>query len=232
MIRPDSLSLPVGDQAEVMAKHAEQEITDLQTRIAAIKAQLADDISDLLQEHSADLRDRAEIYWRCESIPVKILFPEAGNGGWLIAQKYPYWSWTCPECSAEVPVTSRTDLQQLRRRGHNAWDCQQCRWRNTERSAAEWQQEQARRREREHQLRTMPYKEYLQTPEWQERRKAALKRAGHSCQVCNRRRQLHVHHRTYERRGVELNRDLIVLCDECHALYHGKGLLATQRTAA
>jgi len=80
--------------------------------------------------------------------------------------------------------------------------------------------------ERERELRTMPYRDYLQTPEWQERRKAALKRAGYRCQVCNRGRTLHVHHRTYERRGAELASDLIDLCDECHALYHGKGLLA------
>ena len=72
----------------------------------------------------------------------------------------------------------------------------------------------------------MPYRDYLQTSEWQERRKAALKRTGYRCQVCNRGRTLHVHHRTYERRGAELASDLIVLCDECHALYHGKGLLA------
>lgn len=92
---------------------------------------------------------------------------------------------------------------------------------------AGWRTAAIEREHRENELRTMPYKQYLQTPEWQERRKAALKRAGHSCQVCNRRRMLHVHHRTYERRGVELARDLIALCDECHALYHGKGLLAS-----
>jgi 5-methylcytosine-specific restriction endonuclease McrA len=69
----------------------------------------------------------------------------------------------------------------------------------------------------------MPYREYLQTPEWQDRRRAALTRADRRCQVCNRsNRALHVHHRTYERRGAELETDLTVLCDQCHALYHGK----------
>ena len=80
--------------------------------------------------------------------------------------------------------------------------------------------------ERERELAAMPYREYLETPEWQARRKAALKQAGYRCQVCNRSRELHVHHRTYERRGAELPGDLTVLCDECHALYHGKGLVA------
>src|SRR6516165_10155986 len=62
--------------------------------------------------------------------------------------------------------------------------------------------------DRETQLRTMPYREYLQTPEWQDRRRAALTRADRRCQVCNRsNRALHVHHRTYERRGAELETD-------------------------
>jgi hypothetical protein len=79
---------------------------------------------------------------------------------------------------------------------------------------------------RARELAAIPYPEYLESPEWQARRRLALRKAGHACQVCNRSRTLHVHHRTYERRGAELAGDLIVLCDECHALFHGKGLLA------
>lgn len=86
--------------------------------------------------------------------------------------------------------------------------------------------------ERGRELAAMPYPDYLQTPEWQERRKIILKRAGYRCQVCNRDRSLHVHHRTYERRGVELPSDLTALCDDCHALYHDKGLLAAQTDVA
>jgi hypothetical protein len=77
-------------------------------------------------------------------------------------------------------------------------------------------------------LAQMPYPEYLETPEWQQRRRIMLKHAEHRCQVCNQDRQLRVHHRTYERRGNEQPGDLIVLCDECHALYHGKGLLPAE----
>jgi hypothetical protein len=81
-------------------------------------------------------------------------------------------------------------------------------------------------------LAQMPYQDYLQTAEWQERRKAALKRAGYRCQVCDRERLLHVHHRTYVRRGNELPGDLTVLCNECHALFHGKGLITDEPSAA
>lgn len=76
--------------------------------------------------------------------------------------------------------------------------------------------------ERTRELQLMPYPQYLLTPEWAERRRVATIRAGHCCQVCNKRGSLDVHHRTYARRGDELPADLTVLCDGCHALYHGK----------
>lgn len=80
--------------------------------------------------------------------------------------------------------------------------------------------------ERGQALAAMPYTEYLESPEWQARRKVMLRQAGYRCQVCNRDRRLHVHHRTYERRGMELPPDLVVLCDECHELFHQNGRLA------
>ena len=75
-------------------------------------------------------------------------------------------------------------------------------------------------------LRWMPYERYLKTFHWQETRASALDRAGNRCQVCNTTRGLHVHHRTYERRGAELPEDLIVLCRDCHSTFHKNGRLA------
>ena len=50
----------------------------------------------------------------------------------------------------------------------------------------------------------MPYRSYLQTPEWQAKRGRALQRAGYRCQVCTGSGgPLDVHHRTYARRGAE-----------------------------
>jgi replicative DNA helicase len=71
-------------------------------------------------------------------------------------------------------------------------------------------------------LKTMPYEEYLKTPEWAEKQANALQRADHRCQICNSPHSLHVHHRTYENRGDEQLENLTVLCDECHMLYHHK----------
>lgn len=69
-------------------------------------------------------------------------------------------------------------------------------------------------------LRSMSYPEYLQTPEWKRRAKAAKKAAGYRCQVCNKPGPLHAHHRTYEQRGNERPGDLIALCQDCHKLFH------------
>ena len=55
-------------------------------------------------------------------------------------------------------------------------------------------------------LKTMPYREYLQTPEWHARAEEAYGRFGFRCALCNDDRDLNAHHRTSERRGCELDR--------------------------
>ncbi len=70
-------------------------------------------------------------------------------------------------------------------------------------------------------LRTMPYREYLRTPEWRRARAAALVRAGFCCALDPAHvENLEVHHRTYERLGAEHADDLLVLCQDCHQLHH------------
>jgi hypothetical protein len=69
-------------------------------------------------------------------------------------------------------------------------------------------------------LRAMPYREYLQTPEWHTRAQETYARFGFRCALCNDDRDLNAHHRTYERRGCELPTDLTALCAGCHALFH------------
>ncbi len=70
-------------------------------------------------------------------------------------------------------------------------------------------------------LRDMPYEEYLQTPHWKRKREDKLRAVGYRCQVCHRGgRTLEVHHRTYDRRGEELDQDLTVLCRACHTTFH------------
>jgi len=71
-------------------------------------------------------------------------------------------------------------------------------------------------------LKSMPYKEYLQSDHWKAMRKRQLKLGNYKCNLCNSKDNLNVHHNTYENRGNEKDEDLIVLCQECHAKFHGK----------
>ena len=76
---------------------------------------------------------------------------------------------------------------------------------------------------RKKELAEMPYYEYIETPEWKERRQKHFKTAGFRCRLCNAKDYvLHVHHRTYKNRGDEKFFDLIVLCENCHHLFHEK----------
>lgn len=66
------------------------------------------------------------------------------------------------------------------------------------------------------------YQAYLQSPEWAAKRDAALLRFDGRCAVCNSADRLEVHHRTYERIYEEQVGDLIALCGDCHAKFHGQ----------
>lgn len=133
----------------------------------------------------------------------------------------------CGSCGAlfSFVCTSRNDLKstlvQLKRieskKRHNHFRCVKCREFESDRFAMKAHNRALRARE----LKTMPYNEYLKTPEWQLRRKNHLRSAGYKCQLCNNGDTvLDVHHRTYENRGDEHYRDLIVLCRDCHSKFH------------
>jgi hypothetical protein len=64
------------------------------------------------------------------------------------------------------------------------------------------------------------YRAYLQSEGWRITRNRALKIARYTCQRCGARRNVQVHHRTYERLGCEVDGDLEVLCRDCHEGHH------------
>lgn len=74
--------------------------------------------------------------------------------------------------------------------------------------------------------RSISYRAYLRGAVWAQKRAAAIARAGYRCQVCNRSGRLEVHHRDYSVCGHESEADLLVLCQECHALFHKHRRLA------
>ena len=67
------------------------------------------------------------------------------------------------------------------------------------------------------------YFAYMNSSTWREKRSAAIQRAGGRCQICGlSNRRLQVHHNSYERLGFESPEDLIVVCDRCHRMVHGR----------
>jgi 5-methylcytosine-specific restriction endonuclease McrA len=64
--------------------------------------------------------------------------------------------------------------------------------------------------------------QYLQSPEWAAKRKAALARAHYECEMCCTPTNLHVHHITYRNLYREKPNDLVALCPACHTRIHDK----------
>jgi 5-methylcytosine-specific restriction endonuclease McrA len=75
-----------------------------------------------------------------------------------------------------------------------------------------------------HELHQMPYKDFLNTYYWDIVRNYKLYQSQYLCSLCKKQGVLHVHHITYEHRGIELQhlKDLIVLCESCHKKFHDK----------
>lgn len=64
------------------------------------------------------------------------------------------------------------------------------------------------------------YTEYLKCDYWRKLSTLAKILANHHCQICGRAGEIHAHHKTYERLGMERLIDLIVVCRYCHKNIH------------
>ena len=68
---------------------------------------------------------------------------------------------------------------------------------------------------------TEKYRAYLLSDEWREKRDERVKIDGNRCAVCESKKDLNVHHLTYENIMREnVREDLITLCHRCHATLH------------
>lgn len=68
----------------------------------------------------------------------------------------------------------------------------------------------------------IPYRQYIKSQAWiDRRRKYWIDHNGkYRCVVCGGLEKIHLHHRTYERIGNELDEDLVPLCEKCHKKTH------------
>lgn len=164
------------------------------------------------------------VYWRCPAAKVNWIAEafglECGTAGVSRAAGPSYVNAVCG-CGAQFKA-------KLTSRSSGVGHCDACAMAQLEqdrRIQDHREQERAAREARLDALKAMPYAEYLRTPEWQETRRQALRRASYRCQACNGQGRLDVHHRTYERRGNERDRDLTVLCRACHDKFHDRSSL-------
>lgn len=71
----------------------------------------------------------------------------------------------------------------------------------------------------------MSYEEYLDSEEWQTKRRLRLQMDGYRCQMCGSAINLQVHHITYEHlhEDAEID-DLVTVCKTCHQQLHAVDL--------
>lgn len=63
------------------------------------------------------------------------------------------------------------------------------------------------------------YQRYIQSDKWKEKR-AKIIEERKQCEMCDSAENLQVHHLTYKRLGNEDDRDLMLLCQNCHQHIH------------
>ena len=66
------------------------------------------------------------------------------------------------------------------------------------------------------------YRIYMHSPQWSFKRRAVLARDKYQCTKCGTKRNLDVHHLSYERFGNEELSDLVTLCRKHHKEQHKK----------
>lgn len=64
------------------------------------------------------------------------------------------------------------------------------------------------------------YLSYLNSSEWKTRRNHKLRSVNYRCEKCSSKRDLEVHHLSYEHVGHESDNELQVLCSTCHRNDH------------
>lgn len=201
------------------------------------------DALDAAQDAMAMARDRAEalshterlslhdahiIYWGMPRVHAKWLAAATGHKSahtFVLSCPPEPLDLDCPLCGAPVYASSRVELARLNNGRPRL--CEDCSQDERAETAERWRAECRAHETRLRELRAMPYRDYLRTPEWDQRRRAAVKRARGACQVCNAKARLDVHHRTYARLGCEWATDLIALCRPCHGTFHANGRLAS-----
>jgi len=186
-------------------------------RINGLKEQLNGEIRDVLARTTDDQsRNRlaSDIYWEIKNANANEIKRLAGAKILKRGIKR-----TCLVCEADYTEypTSKTDAKE---RGTKV--CGKCHRERAERHWRAYAEKVQNAAALVNWLKSLPYHQYLDTEHWRAMRSAALNRSKFKCQLCKSEGHLNVHHNNYDRLGEEEHHDLVVLCRECHATFHGK----------
>lgn len=195
-----------------------QETRDLKDKIEALMEEARS-----LALQVKDKEDLTYIYWNVPEISTSTLAKAVGETSifrFLHDDHINPKEKECTECGETIEIKSKSKYDDVKDKDLTCKKCVKIKNidsdnRHKERQKIYW----ARREE----LKTMPYKKYLKTKEWNETRAQHLEEIGYKCQLCNQGdKTIDIHHRTYERRGEEKYTDLFGLCRPCHSKHHNK----------
>jgi 5-methylcytosine-specific restriction endonuclease McrA len=226
---PQGLRLPV-DEAQIEA--ARETLRDNKGAQWSVCFSIGIQVGD-----NAELRDNLISLLIELDVPtstISDMFGLSGREVWEIAALEPVSVFWCLDCRELLDIRARRDLMRLKSGtraaatarpgdpGDVSLLCDSCTELRLQLQSEEQRLRRLAQQARTAKLRKMPFAEYRVQPEWQARRTATLARAGYRCQVCAEHDdRLDVHHSSYERYGDEDPFDLIVLCAQCHELFHG-----------
>jgi 5-methylcytosine-specific restriction endonuclease McrA len=74
------------------------------------------------------------------------------------------------------------------------------------------------------------YRVYMESAEWEAKRRRVLGRAHYVCEGCGQRKAEHVHHLDYSNFGNEFLWQLVAVCQECHERAHGRRIGRKKRS--
>ena len=143
------------------------------------------------------------------------------------------------EWYAQLSPEEKKKVEERRQRRREAK--QQRKQQRSKRREREERQQQAHARQRAEQKirenllyskdRKVGYDKYIKSPIWERRKRELFERLSAvepECEVCRSTQTIQVHHNTYENIYTrEKNRDLIILCQDCHHQFHSNRKLYT-----
>ncbi len=199
-------------------------IHEIEITLEALKESLLKNIEDIDINNEKETSDIISLIYWSETIPFSSLYPALNlskNDLFKIIKPLKLEK-KCP-CGSNIYANSHSHKNQQEKIGL----CDMCQSekreierRRTHESFMQSDKDAEIRASRLLELKNMPYRDYLVTEEWKETREWQLRFAKYKRQICNSNKKLNVHHRTYERIGCEYHRVLVVLCENCHKLYH------------